>query len=305
MNTNKKHDKNVVNGAFVVAFSYLLWGILPLYWKLLAHVSAISILANRIIWSLVFTAILIYFQSRWEELKSGINSRKELLHLFSRSFFIGSNWLIFIWGINNGHVLECSLGYFINPLMTVFLGCVFLKESLNKYQIVALILTSIGVLLLIFNYGYIPWISLLVAVTFAFYSLLKKTSTSEALTGLTAEVAILTVPALIYLAVISIKSGSLYFLQESLTTNILLILSGIVTAVPLLLFANGIRKIRLSLAGPLQYIAPTCTFLLGVFVFKENFTRMHLISFIIIWLSLVIFSCSSLPKAKKYVVGEL
>jgi len=295
-NTNDRRHE--LNGVLVVTLAFLLWGIMPIYWKALSHVSAPSILANRIIWSFVFTAILVQYQSRWKEFKTGINSPKELMFLFFRAFFIGINWLIFIWGINNGHVLECSLGYFINPLMVVLLGCIFLKENLSKYQIFALLLTCTGVLLLIINYGYIPWIALLIAITFAFYALLKKTSNSEALTGLTAEVAVLTVPALIYLAVISFKSQSSYFLEGSIATNFLLVFSGVVTAVPLLLYANGLRKIRLSLGGLLQYIAPTCTFFLGVFIFKESFTRVHLISFIIIWISLIIFSWSSFPKKR-------
>ena len=256
-NTNNQHE---INGVFVVVLAFLLWGIFPLYWKALSGVSATIILANRIIWSLVFTATLIHYQSRWRELKSGICTRKDLLLLFLRSFFIGSNWLVFIWGINNGRVLECSLGYFINPLIVVLLGYVFLKERLNRHQIAALILTCIAVLLLIISYGNVPWVSFFVAITFGFYALLKKTSTSESLTGLTAEVTVLTIPALIYLTVVSIDRGYLYFTQESLMTNILLVFSGIITAVPLLLYANGLRKIRLSTGGLLQYIAPTSTF---------------------------------------------
>ena len=294
-NTNNKHE---INGVFVVVLAFLLWGIFPLYWKALSGVSATIILANRIIWSLVFTATLIHYQSRWRELRSGICTRKDLLLLLLRSFFIGSNWLVFIWGINNGRVLECSLGYFINPLIVVLLGYVFLKERLNRHQIAALILACIAVLLLIISYGNVPWVSFFVAITFGFYALLKKTSTSESLTGLTAEVAVLTIPALIYLTVVSIDRGYLYFTQESLMTNILLVFSGIITAVPLLLYANGLRKIRLSTGGLLQYIAPTCTFLLGVFVFKENFTKIHMVSFIIIWISLAFFSLNSFFQKK-------
>ena len=300
MNNTNNDSKHKINGAINVLLAFLLWGFLPLYWKTLSQVSAMTILTNRIVWSLIFTVILIHCQSRWKELISGICTRKDLLLLFLRSLLIGSNWLVYIWGINNGHVLECSLGYFINPLMIVLLGCVFLKEKLSKYQPIALILACIAVLLLVISYGHVPWVSFLIVITFGFYTLLKKTSTSEALTGLTAEVAVLTVPAMIYLAVISIRSEPAYFLQISLTSNILLLFSGIATAVPLLLYANGLRKTLLSIAGLLQYITPTCIFLLGVFVFKEHFTKIHLISFIIIWISLAIFSLNSFSLKKKY-----
>ena len=298
MNIKQNNNTSEANGIFVATLAFLLWGFLPLYWNALSNVSAMTILANRIIWSLVFTSILIQCQSRWRELIGSINTQRELLFLFLRSIFIGSNWLIFIWAINNGRVLECSLGYYINPLFIVLLGCFLLKEKLNKHQIAALILVSIAVLLLIVSYGHFPWVSFFIAITFGCYAFLKKTSKVESLPGLTAEVALLTIPALIYITVISINSGEPYFLQESLTTNILLIGCGAATAIPLILYANGVRKIRLSLAGLLQYIAPTCTFLLGIFVFKENFTRIHLVSFILIWVSLVIFSWNSIPKKK-------
>ncbi len=292
--------RNELNGIFTATAAFILWGILPLYWKLLSHISATSILANRIIWSLIFTMVLIFVQSRWEEFKAGFANGKDFFLLLLRSFFIGANWLVFIWGINNGHVLQCSLGYFINPLVVVVLGCIFLKERLNKIQILSLLITCTGVLILIVNYGHVPWVSFLVALTFGFYSLLKKTSSSEALTGLAGEVAVLTVPAIIYLVFLSVETGSILFFRVSAFTNFLLIFSGVVTAVPLLLFANGIRKIKLSLAGPLQYIAPTCTFLLGVFVFKEKFTNIHLYSFILIWISLIIFTWNSvLINSKK------
>ena len=287
-----KENKNTIgmNGTLVTSLAFLLWGILPLYWKMLSNVSSMKILANRIVWSLVFTSILIYYQSKWNKLRPSITSFREISLLICRSFFLGSNWFIYIWGINNGQVLECSLGYFITPLMIVLLGVVFLHERLSWYQVVSLILTCIAVSILVLNYGRMPWVSILIAVSFSFYSLLRKVSRLDSLPGLTMEVAILTIPALIYLSIISIASGSFYFLQESVTTNTLLILSGIVTVIPLLLYVYGIRKIRISIAGFLQYITPTCIFLLSIFVFKENFTKIDLISFILIWIGLVVFS---------------
>jgi len=290
------HTKEQKEGVISTITAYLLWGILPLYWNLMSNVSAVEILANRIIWSLVFTMFFIMIQSKWSEIKKSFNSLKEIQFLIYRSIFIGCNWLTFVWAVNNNRVLECSLGYYINPLTTVLLGYIFLKEKLNRFQIISLFLTVIAVSLLVLNYGKLPWVSIIITVTFAFYSLFKKTTTIKPLPGLAAEAAVLTPPALIYLAIISFNSGQFYFEKISITDNILLLCSGIATAIPLLLFAYGIKKIRMTTIGLLQYIAPSCTFLLGIFIFKENYTGLTIVAFLLIWVSIVIFSWKAIFK---------
>ena len=269
--------------------AYVLWGFLPVYWKALKAVPAAEIVLHRIIWSLVFLVILLAFRRRWAWLSALRAQRQTLIILAVSAGLLAVNWLTYVWGVTNGFVVETSLGYFINPLFSVLLGVVFLKERLRLWQWAAVGLATLGVLYLTFGYGSFPWIALTLALTFSVYGLLQKKVRLESTESLAGEMAILVLPALMLLASLTVR-GDNTFLQSSPTTALLLIGTGAVTAVPLIFFGAGARLIPLSTIGLLQYIAPTIQFLLGVFLYHEPFTTDRLIGFSLIWLALIIFA---------------
>ena len=287
--------KNNTIGFWYCVIAYTLWGIFPIYWKCLNNFDSLTILTHRIIWCLVFTFLLLAFAGRISELKSALLSKKNLMSLILRSIFVVSNWLIYVWAINDNRILECSLGYFICPLTAVLLGFIFLKERLSKKQTISLIIVILAVLNLIFNYGHFPWVSIAIALTFAFYGLLKKTAHVESLPGLSAEVALLTVPALIYILFSGSDSSWTVYHNMSLLSILLLLGTGIVTAIPLLFYTYGVRRIKISTAGLLQYISPSFTFFIGIFIYNETFSATELFSFILIWISIIIYM-SDMPK---------
>lgn len=269
-----------------------MWGFLPIYWKTLRHVPSTQILAHRVIWSLVFLVILLCIQGRWREAKILAPFYPNTLIFIVTAFILGSNWLTYIWAVNSEQIVESSLGYFINPLVNVFLGMVFLRERLYRWQMLSLILALMGVLFLIVQYGRIPWIALMLAFTFGTYGLLRKTSRAGSMVGLFFDTAILSPIFLTSLIILGAhESGA--FLCIDRRTDILLMGSGIVTAVPLLLFAHGARRIQYSAVGFFQYIAPTGQLLIGVFLYGEPFTPTHAISFGLVWVAIVIYSCST------------
>ncbi|WP_096202290.1 EamA family transporter RarD [Bacillus sp. FJAT-45350] len=281
--------------------AYITWGFLPLFWKLLDHVPTEEILAHRVIWSFVFMLMIIGVLGKSKtfvtEVKELMKQRKKLISIILASVLISINWFLFIWSVNNDLVIQTSLGYYINPLVSVLLGILILKEKLSFWQTVAVILAAIGVFNMTFQFGSFPWAALALAVTFAFYGLFKKMANVGALTGLTIETFFITPFALIFIGYIWRTSGSSFTFEAPL--NIWLLLgAGIATAVPLLLFASGTRRISLSLIGFFQYIAPTIMLVLGIFLFNEPFTTSHLGSFIFIWCALLIFS---LGKTKFFV----
>jgi chloramphenicol-sensitive protein RarD len=286
------------SGTVTTISAFLLWGFLPIYWKILRHVASTQILAHRVIWSLVFLVILLSIQGRWRETKIFVPFYPNTLIFIVTAFILGSNWLTYIWAINSDQIVEASLGYFINPMVNVFLGMVFLRERLNQWQMLSLILALTGVLFLIFQYGRIPWIALVLAFTFGTYGLLRKTSRAKSMVGLFFDTAILSPLFLAYLMILH-AHGSSAFLCVDRRTDILLMGSGIVTAVPLLLFAHGARRIRYSAVGFFQYIAPTGLLLIGVILYGEPFTSTHAISFGLVWAAIVIYSCSSFALYKR------
>jgi chloramphenicol-sensitive protein RarD len=281
--------KNNMLGFWYCFASYALWGVLPIYWKLLSNFDSFTILSHRIIWSFILTLILLFIFSRLNELKVAVKSFKNFASLILRALFVVSNWLIYVWAINDNRILACSLGYFLCPLAAVILGFIFLKERLSKRQTLSLIIVIAAVLNLVFNYGHFPWVSIAIALTFGFYGLLKKTAAMESLPGLSAEVAILTIPAIIYILISGNNSNWSAYDNISLSSSLLLIGTGIITAVPLLFYAFGVRRIKISTAGFLQYISPTCTFFIGIFIYGETFTNSQLTSFILIWISIIIY----------------
>ncbi|MFZ7947272.1 EamA family transporter RarD [Neobacillus sp. 19] len=283
-------------------FPIFIWGLLPIYWKLLEHVNALEILANRIFWSFTFMLIVLFFTKKWgllvRTLKGFAQNQRQIYALAIASLIISGNWFIYIWAVNSGHMIEASLGYYINPLVSILLGMLVLKEKLTIYQYGSFILAAIGVLIMTFSHGSFPWISISLALTFAVYGLAKKLINVDSAVGLTLETFVVSPIAAIYVIFLFVQ-GSNSFLTASVGTDLLLIGAGVATAVPLLYFAKGAQKIPLSLLGFLQYIAPTLTLILGVFVYQEHFTKTQLLAFLFIWSALTIYSLSKsklLPK---------
>lgn len=293
MNQHRQMDE--LRAAISVSAAYILWGLLPIYWKLLLSVPPAEVLCNRIVWCVGFMVFLIAFQGKWQSFKTEITeifrTPKRLAGIAAAALFLNLNWFTYIWAVMNNRVVETSLGYYINPLFSVLLGILFLKEKLNRWQIAAFGLALLGVLNLTFRFGALPWVALMLAFTFGIYSLLKKTVHASATTGLTLETMILGLPALVYLTYLhAIGSGA--FLSAPLPDVLLLIGAGGVTGIPLLLFASGALRLSLTLVGFLQYFSPTIGLLLGVFLWHEPFTRIHLISFALIWTGLIVFTVS-------------
>ena len=282
-----------MNKGITSAFAaYFLWGILPIYWKLLAHVPAVELLQHRVVWLLFTAFILIRNRKRIARLLS------ELLQKRGRVFWLtglllGLNWLLFIWAITNDHIVEASLGYFINPLVNVVLGVVLLKEKLRPIQWLAIMIAATGVIYLTFAMGTIPWIALLLAFSFAAYGLLRKRASRGAIDGLLQESAVMSIPGFLAMFYdIGSQQGVLF--SGHVQTLLLLPLSGILTALPLLFFNYGARHIPFSMLGILQYVAPTLQFLLGVFLYNEAFGNVQLIGYSMIWSALAIYTLESL-----------
>lgn len=295
----KAEGKSRLTGTWFAVAAYLSWGVLPLYWKLLSRVPAQQILAHRIIWSWVILSFLLFFQRRWKEFRGVFSIRRNRITFIGTSIILAINWFIYIWAVNSGHVVDTSLGYFINPLVSVGLGVALLKERLNFWQLVSVILAASGVAYMTLHYGKFPWIALSLALTFGFYGLLRKTARVESLAGLAAEMVILLPAALIFLSVLFFKGRNVAG-SAPLYIHFLLLGAGVVTALPLLWFNLGVRKIPLSTIGFLQYISPSMQLLLGVFVFHEAFTADHAVTFGLIWTALALYTLSRFPILARY-----
>lgn len=267
--------------------AYAMWGFFPIYWKLLQHVPALELLGHRIAWSFIFLMIIILISKQWNEFRSLINAKTLRIYLIA-SLLIGVNWLLYVWAVNAGHIVETSLGYFINPLLSVFLGLIILREKLRLTQWIPIVIAFIGVVYLTFTYGRLPWIALGLAFSFGFYGLVKKLAPLSSVFGLTLETGILLIPALMYLGIQEANSTA-SFLHTGITADLLMIGAGVVTTIPLLMFASAAKQIPLTMIGVLQYLAPTIQFLIGVFIYKEAFDTTRLIGFSIVWLALIIF----------------
>ena len=277
--------------------AYVLWGVLPVYWKLLDDVLPFEILSSRFMWSCVFVALLIIFPGKLPlfltEVKSIFSRFKTGAAMVSAAFVISINWGSFIWAVNNGHIVETSMGYYINPLVSVLFAVLFLRERLNKMQIAAVLCACVGVASMVWSFGKLPWVSLTLAVSFALYGLIKKLLPVSSLTSIMLETLIITPLALMYEYTLWQQGVSFY---ASGDTQVLCLLAGAgaVTAVPLLLFTAGAKLLPLKIIGFLQYISPTLTLLLGVFVYGEPFTASHLLAFGWIWAALALFVVSQL-----------
>ena len=273
---------------FAIA-AYGMWGLFPLYWKALQHVPALEILSHRMTWSLLFVLLLLLVRRRWAWVKTAVSQPKTLLIFTASALLLSVNWFVYIWGVNAGFIVETSLGYFVNPLVSVIMGVLFLGERLRKGQWLAIALAAIGVIYLTVRYGALPWIALTLATSFALYGLIRKTAPLGSLEGLTLETALMFIPALGYLLYLQSMGTAAFGHIDGLTT-LLLAFAGVATAVPLLFFAAGARRIKLATIGILQYIAPTLQFLIGVLIYHEPFTLDRLVGFSLIWLALLIYS---------------
>jgi len=267
--------------------AYGLWGLFPIYWKWLHDVPALQVIGHRIGWSFVLLMVVIFATKQWTKLRSALTLRVLGIYLVA-GLLLSANWLIYVWGVNADHVVETSLGYFINPLFSVLLGMIFLRERLRPAQWFPVGLAAFGVFYLTKAYGSLPWIALSLAFTFGFYGLVKKLSPLGSLYGLTLETGMVFLPALGYLVFIQGDGGGA-FLHEEIASDLLLVGAGAVTTVPLLMFASAAKRIPLTMIGILQYIAPTLQFLLGVLLYKEPFTTTKLIGFSMVWMALIIF----------------
>ena len=269
--------------------AYLLWGFFPLYFKALAGVTPLEILAHRIVWSVLSLALLLTVLRRWSGVRQAFAAPRTLLTLSATTLLIAVNWLVFIYAVGIGKVLESSLGYFINPLVSALLGVLFLGEKLSRNQRVSFLLAAAGVILLTIQHGELPWIALTLAFTFGLYGLLRKQATVDAIAGLTVETLLLFPLAATYLGWL-LYDGSSAFVVAPPRLTLLLVCSGILTSTPLIWFAAATKRLRLVTIGLMQYLVPTLHFILAVFVFGEAFTAAHLLSFVLIWAGLVLYT---------------
>lgn len=278
--------------------AYMLWGLLPIYWKALQSVPALEILANRMVWSLVFCLTLLALRREWRWLPAALSDLRTVLIFTGAALLLTVNWGVYIWAVNAGFIIETSLGYFINPLVNVLIGVIVLHEQLRVGQWVAVGLAAIGVLYLTIVYGSLPWIALTLAFSFGSYGLLKKKVRLGPLEGLSLETALLTVPALLYLIWLAMR-GENAFGQGDMGLSGLLIGAGVVTAIPLLFFAAAAQRIPLSLIGILQYIAPSIQLLIGIFIYREPFNFTRLVGFAFIWAALVTYTVEGARRRRQ------
>jgi chloramphenicol-sensitive protein RarD len=286
------------NGILSAIGAYTLWGLLPLYWKSIHGVPALEVLCHRTVWSLLFIVLLLTWKERWQWLQQVRKSPLTLATFLGTALLLGVNWFVYIWAVNAGHIVDASLGYFINPLVSVFLGMLALGERLRPWQWAAIGIAASGVIFLTVDYGAVPWIALTLAATFGLYGLFRKTAPLEATEGLALETAVLSIPAIGYLIYLEL-TGTASFGHVGTATSALLAFTGIVTAVPLLLFNYAARRITLTTVGLLQYITPTLQFILGVWVYREPFSATRLIGFSIIWAALLMYSCEGLVEGRR------
>ena len=271
----------------------------PLYFHAISEVAPLEILAHRMLWSLLFLAIVLSVRRQWKWLGQAVRQPRVIGSFVASALLLAANWFIYIWAINNGHVIDASLGYFITPLINVMLGFLLLHERLRRSQWLAIGLAGCGVAWLAWQAGQLPWIALILAVTFGAYGLMRKTAALGALEGLSFETMILFPLAFAYVAWLTWHGENTFVTTGSDTTRALLAASGPITAIPLLLFAAGARRIPLSVLGLLQYIAPTMQLLLGIWIFHENFTPQRMTGFIIIWSALVLYASEGLWMSRR------
>jgi chloramphenicol-sensitive protein RarD len=282
-------------GILSAASAFLCWGLFPLYFHAIGEVPPMQILAHRMLWSLLFLLIVLAVRRQWAWMAI-VRQPRVFASFVASAVLLSVNWLIYIWAVNNNHVIEASLGYFINPLVNISLGYLLLKERLRPAQWAAIAVAALGVAWLTWQAGTVPWIALALAVSFGGYGLLRKTAALGALEGLSFETMVLFPVAAAYVVWLTMHGQNAFINTESTSTQLLLMAAGPITAIPLLLFASGARQIPLSVLGLLQYLSPTLQFLLGVWLFHEPFTPDRLVGFALIWAALALFAAEGLLR---------
>ena len=284
-------------GFFFALSAYLLWGFLPFFMKAVAHLPVLEVLAHRIVWSVPIAGVILLALGRTADLRAAFRSPRTLAFAALTASIVSVNWGVYVWAIGAGRALETALGYYVNPLFSIFLGAVFLGERLSRTQMAAIALAALGVVVITMEAGGLPWVSIALAVSWGFYALAKRTLPVGPAQGFFLEVLILSVPSLAYVAYVQATGQGHLF--ASGTDFGLLIACGLVTAVPLILYASGARRLRLSTIGIMQYIAPSMIFVIAIFAFKEPFSAGRLAAFACIWAALVIYSWSMLRAARR------
>jgi chloramphenicol-sensitive protein RarD len=286
-------------GIINATLAFLCWGLFPLYFHALNEVPPGQILAHRVLWSLLFLAIVLTVRRQWQWLPAVLRQPRVIVSFVASAFVLSLNWLVYIWAVNNGHVIEASLGYFINPLVNIMFGYLLLKERLRPGQWAAIALAALGVAWLTWQAGTVPWIALILAATFGAYGLMRKTAALGALEGLSFETMALFPLALAYVIWLSLHGQNSFINAAADSTRWLLVAAGPITAIPLLLFAAGARKIPLSALGLLQYISPTIQFLLGIWLFHEAFNAERMVGFLLIWSALALYAAEGLWRSRR------
>ena len=293
MNSSEQTKAGVL---FAIA-AYTMWGVAPVYFKALMHIPAAEILMHRVVWSVLVLLILLFVIRRFGKVLVALRSPRVVLTLFVAGLLLAGNWLLFIWSVNNDHLLEASLGYFINPLINVFLGRLFLGERLRSMQKVAVGLAILGVALLVVSYGQLPWIALTLACSFSVYGLLRKQVKVDSMPGLFIETTMMLPAAIIYWVFFAQATSN--FADNNTATNLLLMFAGIVTTAPLLCFTAAARRIKYSTLGMIQYIGPSMMFALAIAVYHEPLSQSRLVTFVMVWLALALFTYDSVASYRK------
>lgn len=279
-------------GAFSAVLAFLIWGVVPIYWKQMGSVPAFELIAHRIVWSVLFLLIVILWRKSFAELRPACTDARIFLYTLAAAVLLAGNWTIYVWAVNSGHIIESSLGYFLTPLFNVVLGAGLLHERLRPFQWAAVGFAAAGVLVLLVHAGQVPWIALSLGITWTLYGILKKQSQLGSISGLTFEAGLLLPFAAAYL-LWKTSTGEGAFGHASLQIHAFIIGLGMVTTIPLLLFAYGVQRIRLVTLGLLQYIAPTVQFLVGLLLYREPFDTGQLQAFVLIWTGLVLYTADT------------
>jgi chloramphenicol-sensitive protein RarD len=291
------NDKSVKAGVIFALAAYSMWGIAPMYFKLLASVPALEIVMHRIVWSALVLCLLLVLRKKLSQVLKAIRDPKIITTLSISGLLLAGNWLVFIWAVNNDRMLDASLGYFINPLFNVLLARLFLQESLTRLQLLAVFVALSGVVFLIYSYGQLPWIALALAISFSIYGLLRKKVTVDSMPGLFIESCIMLPFAVLYWLIMGTSSGNM--LENSFDLNMTLLLVGVVTTAPLLCFTAAARRIRYTTLGFFQYIGPSLMFLLAVLYYQEPLDKTRIVTFVLVWIGLLIYVFDSLRIYRK------
>lgn len=291
------NDKSVKAGVIFALAAYSMWGIAPMYFKLLASVPALEIVMHRIVWSALVLCLLLVLRKKLSQVLKAIRDPKIITTLSISGLLLAGNWLVFIWAVNNDRMLDASLGYFINPLFNVLLARLFLQESLTRLQLLAVFVALSGVVFLIYSYGQLPWIALALAISFSIYGLLRKKVTVDSMPGLFIESCIMLPFAVLYWLIMGTSSGNM--LANSFDLNMTLLLVGVVTTAPLLCFTAAARRIRYTTLGFFQYIGPSLMFLLAVLYYQEPLDKTRIVTFVLVWIGLLIYVFDSLRIYRK------